>query len=73
MNKVNASAYAGNVLKDLRKKKRLSQTKIGNALGVTYQMIQKYECGSTPLSLDKIQVLSKELGVEPSAFLKESK
>ena len=42
---------------------KLSQTDIGNALGVTFQQFQKYEKGIHRFSINKTQILANKLGV----------
>jgi transcriptional regulator with XRE-family HTH domain len=45
-----------------------SQSQIANALGLTFQQIQKYEKGSNRISASRLQYLSKILDVPVSFF-----
>src|SRR6185437_3215853 len=46
----------------------LSQTKLGEAIGVTFQQIQKYERGTNRISAGTLHALSQALGVPISFF-----
>lgn len=41
----------GRRLRDLRKSRRISQTDLGRALGISFQQVQKYEKGVNRISL----------------------
>ena len=70
------NTVVGQNLKYLRKVHNLNQTKVGNAIGVTFQQIQKYEKGKNGLSAlrlkqlaDKFKV-SLDVLVDPSMITK---
>jgi transcriptional regulator with XRE-family HTH domain len=46
----------------------LSQTKLGDAMGVTFQQVQKYERGANRISASKLYTLSCVLNVPISFF-----
>lgn len=46
----------------------LSQEKLGEALGLTFQQIQKYEKGSNRISASRLQQISRRLEVPVSFF-----
>jgi transcriptional regulator with XRE-family HTH domain len=46
----------------------LSQEKLGDALGVTFQQVQKYEKGSNRIGASRLQQASKILGVPVNFF-----
>ena len=46
----------------------LSQEKLGEALGLTFQQVQKYEKGSNRIGASRLQQISKALEVPPSFF-----
>ena len=46
----------------------LSQEKLGAALGITFQQIQKYEKGANRISASRLQELARILQVPPSFF-----
>ena len=47
----------------LRKARGISQTALGNAVGVTFQQIQKYEKGVNRVGAGRLQVIAKFLDV----------
>ncbi len=49
----------------------LSQTALGDALGITFQQQQKYETGSNRISASRLYGLSKLLDVDISYFFDE--
>jgi len=50
----------------------ISQTRIGQALGVSYQQIQKYEKGVDRLSLSSLVLIAEVLGCSPLDLLSGS-
>lgn len=52
----------------LRKARGLTQTQLGNAVGVTFQQLQKYERGRNRVSASRLQAIADELGVPVGAF-----
>ncbi len=46
----------------------ISQEKLGNALGITFQQVQKYEKGTNRIGASRLQQISKILDVPPSFF-----
>ena len=46
----------------------MSQMKLGEALGLTFQMVQKYEKGSNRIGASRLYELSKVLNVPVSFF-----
>jgi len=46
----------------------LSQSKLGEALGITFQQIQKYEKGSNRIGASRLQELARVLEVPPAYF-----
>lgn len=61
----------GNVIKEHRKAAGLSQSELGRAAGVTFQQIQKYECGQNRVSVSRLFQLAAPLGVDPAALVAE--
>lgn len=47
---------------------RVSQTKLGQAIGVTFQQIQKYESGTNRVGASNLFKISKALNVDVSFF-----
>ena len=57
------NTVVGQNLKYLRKVNDLNQTKVGNAIGVTFQQIQKYEKGMNGLSALRLKQLADKFKV----------
>jgi transcriptional regulator with XRE-family HTH domain len=49
----------------------LSQEKLGDALGLTFQQVQKYERGANRIGASRLHQLSKVLGVPVAYFFEE--
>jgi transcriptional regulator with XRE-family HTH domain len=47
---------------------RMSQTDVADALGITFQQIQKYEKGVNRVGASRLQQISDALGVSPFYF-----
>ena len=60
--------HVGQRLKTLRVGARVSQSKIGEALDVTFQQIQKYENGANRIGASNLYKLSQALNVDVSYF-----
>jgi transcriptional regulator with XRE-family HTH domain len=46
----------------------LTQTKLGNAIEVTYRQVQKYENGANQISASRLQQIARALGVPLAYF-----
>lgn len=46
--------FVGNKVKEIRKKAGVSQSTLGDHLGVTFQQVQKYEKGTNRLSASRL-------------------
>ncbi|BBF92690.1 helix-turn-helix domain-containing protein [Blastochloris tepida] len=46
----------------------MSQEKLGDALGITFQQVQKYEKGTNRIGASRLQQIAKTLGVSVSFF-----
>jgi transcriptional regulator with XRE-family HTH domain len=46
----------------------LSQTDLGDAVGVSFQQVQKYENGANRVSASRLQQIAKALGATPEFF-----
>ena len=60
--------YVGARLRMRRTMLGMSQSKLGELLGVTFQQIQKYEKGSNRISASRLQHTARVLDVSPSFF-----
>src|SRR6267142_2162911 len=62
--------YVGSRIRMRRMMLGMSQEKLGNALGLTFQQVQKYEKGTNRIGASRVQQISRILQV-PVAFLFE--
>jgi transcriptional regulator with XRE-family HTH domain len=53
-------------------KRAVSQTKLGDALGIAFQQVQKYENGTNHVSASRLQHISHILQVPISFFFEEA-
>jgi transcriptional regulator with XRE-family HTH domain len=60
--------YVGSRVRARRVGIRLSQTKLGEAIGVTFQQVQKYENGTNRIGASNLFKIAKTLGVEVAYF-----
>jgi len=68
MGKPLSSKEIGEKVRLLRKHAGMTQEKLAELVGVSFQQIQKYENGSTKLNTDKLQQVASALNVPASAF-----
>lgn len=47
----------------------MSQMRLAEKIGVSYQQVQKYEKGMSELTLSRLYQISEALGVDPAKFL----
>jgi transcriptional regulator with XRE-family HTH domain len=50
----------------------MSQEKLGDALGITFQQIQKYEKGANRIGASRLQELARILNVPPAFFFEDA-
>ena len=60
--------HVGRRIRERRRQLGLSQEKLADALGLTFQQVQKYERGSNRVSASKLFEVSRTLGVRVSDF-----
>ena len=60
--------YVGQRIKARRKMLGLTQTELGNALGVTFQQVQKYERGTNRVGSSRLFCISRTLNVTVGYF-----
>lgn len=56
------------LIREYRKARGISQMKLAEMVGVSYQQIQKYEKGMSRISVDRLQQISRALGVPVKDF-----
>lgn len=63
----------GNKIKGIRKSLGISQMKLAEEVGVSFQQIQKYEKGINKISVEMIQQIAGALGMPVSIFFEDEK
>jgi len=61
-------ASVGAQVRSLRRQRGLTQTQLGDVLGLTFQQIQKYERGTNRISASRLAMLAEALKVPVSVF-----
>ncbi len=64
--------YVGGRLRTARILAGLSQVKLGDALNVTFQQIQKYEKGTNRISASRLQAAARILALPVSHFFEDA-
>lgn len=64
--------HVGNRVRMQRILLNMSQEKLGEALGITFQQVQKYEKGINRISASRLQQISQILKVPPSFFFQNA-
>jgi transcriptional regulator with XRE-family HTH domain len=62
----------GRKLRDFRQTAAMSQSALGDALGISFQQIQKYERGKTRISARRLQQISDLYAVPVSDFFQRA-
>ena len=60
--------YVGQRIRDKRNERGMSQTEVANAIGVTFQQVQKYERGTNRVGASRLFDLSRILSVPVQYF-----
>jgi len=60
--------FVGAKLRARRLELKMSQTTLADAVGLTFQQVQKYEKGTNRIAPSRLQVLAKVLGVPVAYF-----
>jgi transcriptional regulator with XRE-family HTH domain len=61
-------AMVGARVRMLRERRKMSQTALGEAIGVSFQQVQKYERGANRISASALFHIALTLGVSPADF-----
>jgi transcriptional regulator with XRE-family HTH domain len=62
-------AHVGRRVRLLRKQRGMSQQQLAEAIGVTFQQVQKYERGTNRISASTLVAIAQHLGVRPADLL----
>src|SRR5689334_1044321 len=60
----NIDVEVGRLVRVQRIARGLSQTELGDQIGVTFQQVQKYESGANRISMGRLTRISRVLGVD---------
>ncbi len=71
MYRIKDRKFIGIRIRDRRKQLGWTQEKLAEAIGVTYQQLQRYEGGKGHLNTDRLQALSNALDIPISFFFEE--
>ena len=63
----------GSLIREMRKGAGLSQMKLADKIGVSYQQVQKYEKGTSKLSVPRLMQVADAFGVPVTVFLDEER
>ena len=58
-------------IKQIRKSWGLSQSELAERIGISFQQIQKYEKGSSRISVMRLQQISEALGINIAVFFED--
>ncbi len=61
----------GQKIRYLRNRWGLSQSELAERIGISFQQIQKYEKGSSRISVMRLQQITAALGLSPASFFGE--
>lgn len=67
-NTTHIDLYIGDKIRVIREDKGISQTALGEAIGVTFQQIQKYENGKNRVSASRLLLIAQTLNKRVSYF-----
>lgn len=71
MYKVRDRKFIGIKIKTRRKDLSLSQERLAEEIGITYQQLQRYENGTSNLNTDRLQTIANILDVPITYFFEE--
>lgn len=72
MGKILSSKDIGSRLRAMRLRAGFTQERLAEALNITSQQIQKYECGSNKLNTDRLQQLAEVFNTSVQSFFETS-
>ena len=67
----NIDVVIGKRLRALRNALKISQGKLGEDVGISFQQVQKYERGSNRISASRLYTIAKALGVDVNVFYED--
>ena len=67
----NIDVVIGKRLRALRNALKISQGKLGEDVGISFQQVQKYERGSNRISASRLYTIAQALGVDVNVFYED--
>ncbi len=64
-----SSREIGERIRQRRRELHISQERLAEMLNVSFQQIQRYECGTNKLNVENIQVIARLLNVSPAELI----
>ncbi len=64
----NENRRIGQLIKEARQARNLTQMEVSELIGVSYQQVQKYEKGSDNISVERLKQIAKALNVPITLF-----
>ncbi|MFQ5455812.1 MAG: helix-turn-helix domain-containing protein [Nitrospirota bacterium] len=71
--RIRTSREVGERVKKRRRELGISQERLAEIIGVTYQQVQRYENGTNRLNVEKIQIIADTLDVHVSYFFEDKR
>lgn len=71
MYRIKERKFIGSKIRDRRKELGMTQEKLAEAIGITYQQLQRYENGTSYVNTDRLQTISSVLNVPITYFFEE--
>ncbi len=68
---MSTSKRIGKLIREMRKAAGMSQMRLADKIGVSYQQIQKYEKGASKLNIDRLTQMAEVFGVPVVSFLED--
>ena len=62
----------GSLIREMRKAAGMSQMRLADKIGVSYQQVQKYEKGASKLSVPRLMQIAEVFRVPVTAFLEDT-
>ncbi len=62
----------GSIIREMRKAAGMSQMKLADKIGISYQQVQKYEKGASKLSVPRLLQLADIFGVPVMSLISDS-
>lgn len=59
----------GSLIREMRKAAGMSQSRLASKIGISYQQVQKYEKGTSKLSVPRLQQIAQIFGVPVTTFI----